>query len=34
MSGNVEVNKADRYTEPSRIKMLQDVGMDAFDITS
>ncbi len=27
MSGNVEVNKADQYTEPSHIKMLPDVGM-------
>ena len=27
MSVNVEVNKADQYTEPSRIKMLPDVGM-------
>jgi len=27
VSGNVEDNKADRYTEPSCIKMLPDVGM-------
>ena len=27
MSGNVEVKKADWYTEFSRIKMLSDVGM-------
>ena len=26
MSGDVEDNKADRYTEPSCIKMLPDVG--------
>ena len=27
ISENAEVNKADWYTEPSRIKMLPDVGM-------
>ena len=27
MSVNVDVNKAGRYTEPSHIKMLPDVGM-------
>ena len=27
ISEDVEVNKADRYTEPSRTKMLPDVGM-------
>ena len=27
MSGYVEVNKADRYTQPGHIKMLPDVGI-------